>query len=61
MFESLRNEDLLELSALFVEKNKEFTDALKAGKSRTTLDVIYEDITALHDALIELKQTRLVH
>ena len=53
---ALRNEDYLHLTYLLTEKNKEFTSALKERKSQRELQVIYEDLTALFDAIKELKK-----
>ena len=47
------------LITLFIEKNKEFTDAMRAKKSHDDLKVIYEDITAINDELNEFKASRM--
>jgi hypothetical protein len=49
----------LELHSLFVSKNKEFTDGIKAGKKHIELQAIYNGINEVYAELCSRKSKDL--
>ena len=52
MQQDIEQLDYFELHSLLINKNKEFTDAIKAGKKHTELRSIY---TAINEVYITLR------
>ena len=48
--------DYFELHALLIDKNKEFTEGIKAGKKHTELQVLYNSI---HQVYTEIRSRKV--
>lgn len=56
MHHEFDNLDYFELHALLIDKNKEFTDGIKAGKKHTELQALYNSI---HKVYTELRSRKV--
>ena len=52
----LHNLDLHDLQILLINKNREFTEAMRNGKKHKDLLPIYEGIKAIYTAITEYKR-----
>lgn len=48
--------ELLELTALLIDTNRQFTDALKARRPHAELVEIYDQIQAIYNQITHLKE-----
>ena len=53
MQDNLERLEIHDLQMLLINKNKEFTDAMKMGKKHQELVPIYEGIKAIYHAIVE--------
>ena len=56
MRENLQNMDIQDLQVLLINKNKEFTQAMKMGRRHADLVPIYEGIKEIYNAIVSQKK-----
>jgi len=57
MPENLEKLDIHDLQVLLINKNKEFTDAMKMGRKHAELVPIYEGIKEIYNAIVSQKKS----
>ena len=56
MRDNLQNLDIQDLQVLLINKNKEFTEAMKMGRKHAELVPIYEGIKEIYNAIVLQKK-----